>query len=98
MNQEEMLSILKEIVVELSEKANPVHGKEISKLRSIVDAKVTPDSPLSALGWDSLQMTMLLLAVEEKLGIDTSNVSLFDLYTIGDFLSELQILMDKKKV
>ena len=63
-----------------------------------MDAKVTPDSPLSALGWDSLQMTMLLLAVEEKLGIDTSNVSLFDLYTIGDFLSELQILMDKKKV
>lgn len=97
MSQDQMLSVLKEIVVEMSEKSNPTHAKEISKLRSIVDSKITPDSPLSALGWDSLQMTMLLVAVEERLGIDTSNVSLFDLYTIGDFLSELQTLVDKKK-
>lgn len=97
MSQDEMLTVLKELVVELSAKANPTHGKEISKLKSIVDAKVTPQSPLSALGWDSLQMTMLLLAVEEKFGIDTSNVSLFDLYTIGDFLTELQTLMNQKR-
>lgn len=96
MSQEEILKTLKDLVVELSEKSNPVHGKEISKLRSIVDAKINPESPLSALGWDSLQMTMLLVAVEERLGIDTSNLSLFDLYTIGDFLSELKLLVDKK--
>lgn len=97
MTQEEILVVLKELVVESIAKANPVHAKELSKLRSIVDNDVKPDSPLASLGWDSMQMTWLLVAVEEKLKIDTSTLSLFDLYTIGDFLTELQNLVKEQR-
>jgi acyl carrier protein len=97
MTQDEILTVLKQIVVERSAKANPAHAREFEKLRSIVDQNVTPESPLAALGWDSLQMTWLLVAVEERLDIDTTTLSLFDLYSIGDFLSELQTLVNQKR-
>jgi acyl carrier protein len=97
MSQEELLTLLRELVVELSAKANPAHAKELVKLRSIVDKEVTPSSPLASLGWDSLQMTFLLVAIEERLDIDTSTLSLFDLYSVSDFLAELKLLVDQKK-
>ncbi|MBS1963044.1 MAG: acyl carrier protein [Bdellovibrionales bacterium] len=98
MSQEEILSILREVVTERIAKASPGDAQELSKLRTIVNKDVTPDSPLSALGWDSLQMTWLLVAIEERLDIDTSSVSLFDLYSVGDFLSEIQLLTADKKM
>ncbi len=97
MTQDEILKILRELIVELSQKANPSDAKEISKLKSIIGENITPSSPLSALGWDSLQMTFLLVAIEERFQIDTSTISLFDLFTIGDFLTEIQNLLNKKR-
>ncbi|MBL7714414.1 MAG: acyl carrier protein [Bdellovibrionales bacterium] len=88
---------MKELVVELNAKANPSQAKEFAKLKNIVDEKVTLDSPLASLGWDSLQMTFLLVALEERLGIDTSTLSMFDLFSVGDFVAELETLVNKKK-
>ena len=96
MSQEEILHVLREVVAERIAKASPGDVHELSKFRSIADQSVKPESPLSALGWDSLQMTWLLVALEERLDIDTSSISLFDLYSVGDFLSEIQLLTDAK--
>lgn len=97
MSQDEILNVLKEIVVELTAKANPSHAKEFSRLRTIVDKNITADSPLASLGWDSLQMTFLLVALEERLGINTSTISMFDLYSVGDFLGELQTQVNNRR-
>ncbi|MCM0605642.1 MAG: acyl carrier protein [Xanthomonadaceae bacterium] len=97
MTQDQILVVLKELVIELNTKSNPAHLKEFAKLKTLIDEKITPDTPLAALGWDSLQMTFLLVSIEERLDIDTSGLSLFDLFTIGDFLSELEALTKKKK-
>lgn len=96
MTQEQILAVVKELIIELNEKSNPSHAKEFSKLRSIIDEKVTIDSPLASLGWDSLQMTFLLFALEKRLDIDTSTSSLFDLFTVGDLLTELQKLIQQR--
>lgn len=97
MTQEQILSVVKELILELNEKANPSQAKEFSKLKSLIDQKVTPDTPLASLGWDSLQMTFLLVAIEKRLDIDTSTSSLFDLFTVGDLLTELQTLVEQRE-
>jgi acyl carrier protein len=94
MKQEEILKILRELIVELS--ANPANAKEASKLKSILDESITPDAPLSVLGWDSMQMTFLLVSIEDRLKIDTSTISILDLFTVGDFLTEIQKLVNQK--
>jgi acyl carrier protein len=96
MSQEETFKILKELIVQLSESSNPANSKEISKLKSILDESIKPDSPLSVLGWDSMQMTFLLVAVEDRFNIDTSTISILDLFTVGDFLTDIQKLVNQK--
>lgn len=97
MTQEQILTVVKEIIVELNEKANPSQAKEFARLRTLTDQKVTPETPLASLGWDSLQMTFLLVAIEKRLDIDTSTSSLFDLFTVGDLLTELQTLVAQRE-
>lgn len=98
MTKEEIFVVVKSIISESIAKSNPVQYKETSKLKGFVENNITPESPLSTLGWDSLQMTWLLLEIENKLKIDTSTISLFDLYTIDDFLTELQKLVKQNGV
>jgi acyl carrier protein len=96
MTQDELLSALKEVVVKMMSKANPGQT-DLTPYREKVEATLNQNSLLSSLGWDSLQMTFLLVEIEDRFGIDTSNLSLLDLYTIGDLLAELQTLIENKK-
>ena len=97
MTNPELLAILKDVVVQNIRASNPGDAQELGKLRNLVDASVTVDSPIASLGWDSLQMTWLLVAIEDRLEIDTSNLSLFELHSIDDLLNELQILRRERE-
>ena len=94
MTQIELLALLKELIVETAAKAHPGRKEEFAKMQTLIESKVTLDAPLATLGWDSLQFTWLLVAVEERLKIDTSTISLFDLFTVEDLLKELQMLIN----
>lgn len=91
----ELLDIFKEIVCETVAKAHPGQAEELETLRVHLETGLNPDSPLSSLGWDSMQMTWLLVRLEERFDIDTSSLSIFDLFTVGDLLDELQKLIMK---
>ncbi len=41
-------------------------------------------------------MTWLLVRIEERFDIDTTNLSLFDMFTIGDLLGKLEPLINAK--
>jgi acyl carrier protein len=43
---------------------------EIQTLRSLAAGTVTPDSTLASLGIDSLKLVSLLLAIEQKFGVN----------------------------
>lgn len=97
MTQTELLDIFKEIVCDTAAKAHPTQAEELDKLRTHLEAGLSPESPLSTLGWDSMQMTWLLVRLEERFDIDTSSLSMFDLFTVGDLLEELQKLIDQRE-
>jgi acyl carrier protein len=89
----ELLKVFKDIVCETAAKAHPSQAVELDTLRAHLESGLDLESPLSSLGWDSMQMTWLLVRLEEHFDIDTSHLSIFDLFTIGDLLDELQNLI-----
>jgi acyl carrier protein len=94
--QEELLTVLRELVAEIATKVTPALAKDGGALRERVDAMVGLDSPLQQLGWDSVQMTWLLIRLEERFEIDTSSVSLFEMFTVGDLVRALLSLINEK--
>jgi acyl carrier protein len=93
---EDLLAILKELAVDIASNVDPAYAKQLAALRDRVENLSDIESPLADLGWDSVQMTWLLIRLEERLGIDTSSLSLFDMYTVGDLLRAVQRLIDEK--
>ena len=92
----DLLQILKEVVLATSDGGDPSMAKELYAMRSSLSASVTLDTPLQELGFDSMQMTWVLVRLEERLEIDTSSVSLFNLFTVGDLVRSLQPLVDER--
>ena len=95
--QEELLAVLKDIIAGADATGNPAIAAELAGLRARVSGSFTMESPLAQVGWDSLEMTWVLVRLEERLGIDTSSLSLFSIFTVGDLLRELQLLANNKQ-
>ncbi len=74
---------------------NPV--AKLAELKKKLDERVNVDSPLGEIGWDSVQMTWVLIRLEERYDIDTSNLSIFDMFTVGDLLRSLIPLIEEAK-
>ena len=96
MTEEELLSILKDVVVAAKDDGNPALAQELAALRARVNGTLTVDSSIAQFGWDSIQMTWVLVRLEERLGINTSSLSLFNIFTVGDLLRELKALVDAR--
>jgi acyl carrier protein len=97
MTQLELLAILAELVKDAPSSGKPGQARELAELGArIKSSAVTLDSPLSEFGWDSVQMTWILIRLEERYDIDTSTVSMFNLFTVGDLMSELTTLINQK--
>ena len=94
--QAELLAALKELVVDAAKDGNPALAPDLAALRARVDSSLGIESPLASLGWDSMHMTWILVRAEERFGIDTSSLSLFNLFTVGDLLRELLLLINDK--
>jgi acyl carrier protein len=94
MSQSDLLSILKDVVVAAVRQGDPSADPVATRAR--MDSTLTVDAPLADLGFDSLKMTWILVRLEERLLIDTSCLSLFDLFTVGDLLRELEGLVTQK--
>ena len=94
MTQAELLNVLKEVAE--VDAADPAVAKQSGNLCARLDPSLTLDSPLAQVGWDSLEMTWVLVRLEERLDIDTSNLSMFNLHTVGDLLRELKQLTDAR--
>lgn len=96
MTPEELLTVLKDVVIAAADNGDPALAKELAALRARTGDTLSLDMPLAKFGWDSIQMTWVLVRLEERLGIDTSSLSLFNLFTVGDLVKELLALVDAK--
>lgn len=96
MNKSEVLSGLKEVVIRGIQENTPELATDLNALKEKIENELTIDSPVYDLGWDSLQMTWLLLNLEKKFQIDLSTLSTFDLYAIGDLVDEVHKRVEDK--
>jgi acyl carrier protein len=94
--QADILTALKELVVDSADSASPGHAPQLAALRDRIDS-INAETPLAKIGWDSIQMTWVLIALEERFSIDTSMLSLFDMFSVGDLLRELQPLVNQAR-
>jgi acyl carrier protein len=87
--REELLELIKTMALAIHQRETRASREELDKLRHWMDTELTADSPIASLGWDSVRMTWLLVRLEEELEIDTSKMSLYELFTVGDLLDKL---------
>lgn len=97
MNSNELLQLVKDVMVEVVAREMRPAPEELARLKEEIHQKLTPEAPIAELGWDSVRMTWLLVRLEERLDIDTSNLSLYELFTVGDMLKQIQARVDAKK-
>ena len=74
-----------------------ITDEQLAQKKVEIEEKLTMDAPLTALGWDSMTMTWLVVTLEDKLNIDISSLSLMELYSIGDLINELTELVEQKE-
>lgn len=96
MTRTELLEVLGQMVVEITVRHSPERASERDAILADLRTRLTPDASLFELGWDSMQLTWLLVRVEERFDIDTSTLSLLDLFTVDDLLRELQVRIDAR--
>jgi acyl carrier protein len=92
---EELLELVKDTALKVAEREHPGDAKSMDALRAQIHERLTLDAPLSELGWDSARMTWLLVRLEERLNIDASDISLYELFTVGDLLERLRQRLPK---
>lgn len=85
--------MIKELVVRMATD-EMAKGADVSELHQKIETHLHADAPIAQLGWDSVQMTWLLVRLEERYGIDTSTLSMFDMFTVGDLLRALVPLIN----
>lgn len=87
--------MIKELVIKMAadETAKGDEAK-LAAVRETVETHLHAEAPIAQLGWDSVQMTWLLVRLEERYGIDTSTLSMFDMFTVGDLLRALVPLIN----
>lgn len=88
--REELLELIKATAIALIERETRPPQSELDERREWMDRELTEEAPIADLGWDSAKMTWLLVRLEEELDIDTSGLSLYELFTVGDLLDKLQ--------
>jgi acyl carrier protein len=95
----ELLSVVKGLVVLMAtnEMAKTEDSEiKLAALRESVETHLHADAPMAQLGWDSVQMTWLLVRLEERYDIDTSTLSMFEMFTVGDLLRSLVPLINER--
>jgi acyl carrier protein len=90
--REQLLELIKTLALAIHQRETRASQDEIAELRQWMDRELTSEAPLASLGWDSIRMTWLLVRLEEELDIDTSKLSLYELFTVGDLLDRLTSL------
>ena len=96
MTEVELLGLLQEMFVDLTVRHSPEKADQREALLADARTRLHAEATLLETGWDSMQLTWLLVRIEERFDIDTSTLSLFDLFTIGDLLRELQVRIQEK--
>jgi acyl carrier protein len=90
MKKEEILEVFKSLVVKSHLNDNPsLTSDQLKDIEKEVNERVFIDTPLSGVGLDSMKMTWIIVKFEERLDIDASGISFFELYDVNDLADEI---------
>ena len=95
MNKEEIFKVFKELVVKSHLNDNPSLSNEALKEIAVdIDERVKIDTPLSEVGLDSMKMTWIVVQFENRLDVDASAISFFELFNVEDLANEILGLVE----
>ena len=98
MNQEKVYNEFKAVVLKSFQHEDPsISDQQLQKKKKEIDEVLTLDAPLTALGWDSMTMTWLIVTREDRFEIDMSSISLMEIYSVGDLVNEISVLIEDGK-
>jgi len=91
MTKEQIFDFFKSNVVKSHLNTNPnLSADEIGSISASVDQRVFTDTPLSAIGLDSITMIWIMVQFDNELNIDTSSISFFELNDVSDLCDKVQ--------
>lgn len=93
---EALITELRGLILEMLIAERVLSPDKADEMRLKLEKDFVPDGPLAALGWDSIQFPALLVRIEDHYGIDTSDLSVFEIFTVGDLVREIQARIDAK--
>jgi acyl carrier protein len=92
-----LIEELKELILEMLSDERVITREQLPEARARLDAQLLPETPLAELGWDSMQFPALLVRAEDRWGIDTSEVSVFDVFTVQDLVRALSVRIEARR-
>jgi acyl carrier protein len=94
MTKEQILDLFKSSVVKSHLNNNPsLNSDELTTISKSVDQRIMFDTPLSAVGLDSITMIWIMVQFDNELNIDTSSISFFELNDVNDLCDKVHGLI-----
>ena len=81
----------------MTEELQPIVFKEIADHRKCHVSEITATTRLDDLGIDSLGAITILYELEDKLDIEVPNEVFDSLHTVGDILTQLELIIAQKQ-
>ena len=94
---ETLLAELRDMIADMMVEERMILPEQRDSSRGELDKHFILERPIAELGWDSIQFPALLVRAEHRYGIDTSEVSVFDVFTVGDLVEELYALVEARR-
>jgi acyl carrier protein len=90
MNKQELFELFKALIVRSHLNDDPTLSKaRLEEIGLDVNDRVQLDTPLAAIGLDSMKMIWLTVKFEEALDINASGLSFFEIFDVNDLLEEI---------
>tara|TARA_B110001454_G_C12723218_1_gene435896 strand:+ start:14073 stop:14360 length:288 start_codon:yes stop_codon:yes gene_type:complete len=94
MTKEQIFDFFKSNVVKSHLNNNPnLSSDELGTIANSVDQRVLIDTPLSAIGLDSITMIWIMVQFDNELKIDTSSISFFEINDVNDLCDKVHGLI-----
>jgi acyl carrier protein len=89
-----VFNVFKSLLAKSHLNDNPaLSASALLEIERNIESTIHLDTPLSAIGLDSMTMTWIVVKLEEKYEIDASCVSFFELHDVNDLITQIVTLL-----
>ena len=85
-----LIEDLRAVILQMLIDERVIEADAVDAMRDRLETEFVSETPLPELGWDSIQFAALLVRAEDRYGLDTSDLSVFDIFTVGDLVTAIE--------